>query len=228
MNLYCRYMRPAQHGTEVRDITICISLNSESMFSEVGVASQYSWCCKTLREVTVMVGRTTSAENIDCISRALCYSRPSILSVCFLIFKRNSKAWCKWRTRRGTVGWRTGQVPMVVHNFGTNVPYHTTPYHTIPCQIPSAIVTFNFELSSSTDDNRDSSVGIELGYGLDDRGSRARFPAGAGNFSFHYRVQNGSGANPASYPMRARGSFPGVKWMGREADHSPPSSAEVK
>jgi len=47
------------------------------------------------------------------------------------------------------------------------------------------------------------------------------FPAGAGNFSLHHRVQNGSGAHPASYPM-------GVKRPGREADHSPPSSAEVK
>jgi hypothetical protein len=41
--------------------------------------------------------------------------------------------------------------------------------------------------------SRDSSVGIALGYGLDDRGSRVRFPAGAGNFSLHHRVQNGSG-----------------------------------
>jgi hypothetical protein len=50
-----------------------------------------------------------------------------------------------------------------------------------------------------------------LGYGLDDRGSRVRLPREAGNFSFHYRVQNGSGAHPASYPMGARGSFPGSK-----------------
>jgi hypothetical protein len=55
------------------------------------------------------------------------------------------------------------------------------------------------------------SVGIALGYGLDDRGSRVRFPAGAGNFSLHHRVQNGSGAHPASYPMGTRGSFPGGK-----------------
>jgi hypothetical protein len=46
--------------------------------------------------------------------------------------------------------------------------------------------------------SRDSSVGIALGYGLDDRGSRVRFPAGAGNFSLHHRIQNGSGAHPAS------------------------------
>jgi hypothetical protein len=69
----------------------------------------------------------------------------------------------------------------------------------------------------------DSSVCIALGYGLDDRGSRVRFPAGAVHFSLHHRVQNGSGAHPASYPMSTRGSFPGGK-----ADHSPPSNAEVK
>jgi hypothetical protein len=76
---------------------------------------------------------------------------------------------------------------------------------------------------NSTRTFRDSSVSTALGYGLDDRSSRVRFPARAGNFSLHHRVQNGSGAHPASYPMGARGSFPGG-----EADHSPPSSAEVK
>jgi hypothetical protein len=47
----------------------------------------------------------------------------------------------------------------------------------------------------------DSSVGIALGYGLDYRSSMVRFPAEAGNFSLHRRVQSGSGAHPASYPM---------------------------
>jgi hypothetical protein len=65
-----------------------------------------------------------------------------------------------------------------------------------------------FEVEQS----RDSSVGIALGYGLDDRSSRVRFPAE--NISLHHRVQNGSGAHPASYPMATRGSF-----LGREADH---------
>jgi hypothetical protein len=50
----------------------------------------------------------------------------------------------------------------------------------------------------------DGSVGIALGYGLDDRGSRVRFPVGAGNISLHHRVQNGSEAHPASYPMGTR------------------------
>jgi hypothetical protein len=34
----------------------------------------------------------------------------------------------------------------------------------------------------------DSSVGIALGYGLDNQGSRIRFPAWAGNFSLHHRA----------------------------------------
>jgi hypothetical protein len=62
--------------------------------------------------------------------------------------------------------------------------------------------------------SRDSSVGIALGYGLDDWGSRVRFPVGAGNFSLQYRVQNGSEAHLVSYPMGSRGSFPGGKAVG--------------
>jgi hypothetical protein len=67
-----------------------------------------------------------------------------------------------------------------------------------------------------------------LGYGLDDQSSRVRFPAAVGNFSLHHRVQNGAEAHPASYLFGTRGSFPGVKLPEREADHSSPSSAEVK
>jgi hypothetical protein len=63
---------------------------------------------------------------------------------------------------------------------------------------------------------------------MDDRGSRVRLPEGAGNFSLHHRVQNGSGAHPASYPMGTRALSLGVKRPECEADHSPPSSAEVK
>jgi hypothetical protein len=62
--------------------------------------------------------------------------------------------------------------------------------------------------------SRDSSVGIALGYGLDDQRSRVRFPVGAVNFSLHHRVQNGSGAHLASYPMGIRGSFLGSKAVG--------------
>jgi hypothetical protein len=54
-------------------------------------------------------------------------------------------------------------------------------------------------------------------------GRWVRIPPRARNSSHHHRVQT----DPASYPLVTRGSFPGLKWRGREADHSPPSSAEV-
>jgi hypothetical protein len=59
------------------------------------------------------------------------------------------------------------------------------------------------------------------------RGSRVRFPARAGNFSLHYRIQNDSGAQPPIQWVPGDLSL-GVKRPGREADHSPPSSAEVE
>jgi hypothetical protein len=63
-------------------------------------------------------------------------------------------------------------------------------------------------------------------YGLDDRGS---IPDRAEDFSSSPCVQTGSGAHAASYPMGTGGSFPGGKARpGRDADHSPPSTAEVK
>jgi hypothetical protein len=53
-------------------------------------------------------------------------------------------------------------------------------------------------------------------------------PGGGWEFSFHRLVQTGSGAHSASYPMGTGAVFLGVKRPGHEADHSPPSSAEVK
>jgi hypothetical protein len=38
-----------------------------------------------------------------------------------------------------------------------------------------------------------------------------RIPAEAKNFSLRHRVQTGSGAHPASYPMGTGGSFPAGK-----------------
>jgi len=63
--------------------------------------------------------------------------------------------------------------------------------------------------------------------GLDDRGS---FPGRERNIYIYlrHRVQAGSGAHPASYPVDTGGTFSGVKRPGRESDHSLPFSAEVK
>jgi hypothetical protein len=65
-------------------------------------------------------------------------------------------------------------------------------------------------------------------YGLNDRAIRVRSPAGAKDFSSSLCVQIGSGAHPASCTMGTEGTFPGGKARpGRDADHSPPSSAKV-
>jgi hypothetical protein len=66
------------------------------------------------------------------------------------------------------------------------------------------------------------------GYGLDDRAIGVRSPAEAKYFSSSLCVQTGSGAHPASCTMGTGGPFHGGKTRpGRDADHSPPSSAEV-
>jgi hypothetical protein len=62
-----------------------------------------------------------------------------------------------------------------------------------------------------------NSVGIALGYRLDDRGSSVRFPAGAGNFSLHHRVQNGSGTTEHPVQWIPGALSLGVKRPGREA-----------
>jgi hypothetical protein len=77
--------------------------------------------------------------------------------------------------------------------------------------------------------SRGSSDSIVSDYGLDDRAIEVRSPTGAEDFSSSPCVQIGSGAHPASCPMGIRGYFPGSKaWPGRDADHSPPCTAEVK
>jgi len=48
------------------------------------------------------------------------------------------------------------------------------------------------------------------------------------NFSLDHRVQIGYGTHPTSNQMGTRGSFPGAKQPGREADHSSSFSDEVK
>jgi hypothetical protein len=66
-------------------------------------------------------------------------------------------------------------------------------------------------------------------YGLDDRAIGVRFPTGAKDFSCSLCVQTGSGVHPASCTMCTGVPSPGVKARpGRDADHSPPSSAEVE
>jgi hypothetical protein len=67
--------------------------------------------------------------------------------------------------------------------------------------------------------SRDSAVVITTGYGLDDRGVGVRVPVVS-------RLALGSTQRPIQWVPGA--PSPWAKRPGREVDHSPPTSAEVK
>jgi hypothetical protein len=69
---------------------------------------------------------------------------------------------------------------------------------------------------------RDSSVGIATRYELDRPGIESRWKR-----DFQHPSRPALGTHPASCTM-GTWSFPGVKRPGRDVDHPPPSSAEVK
>jgi hypothetical protein len=73
---------------------------------------------------------------------------------------------------------------------------------------------------------RDSVVGITTSYGLDVLGVAVRVPVGSSIFSTASRPALGS-TQPLNQWVPGVLS-PGVKRPGRETDHSPPASAEVK
>jgi hypothetical protein len=77
-------------------------------------------------------------------------------------------------------------------------------------------------------ESRDSAVGVAAGYTLDDRGVGVRVPVGARFFSSPRRPDRLWG--PPNPPIQwVPGALsPGLKRLGRVADHSPPISAEVK
>jgi hypothetical protein len=81
-----------------------------------------------------------------------------------------------------------------------------------------------FRPITNTTKTRDSSVGIATGFELDDR---SLVPGRVRVFSLLHSIQKASWGHPA-YPLGTGGCFPVVKRLGREADHSFPSSADVK
>jgi hypothetical protein len=79
----------------------------------------------------------------------------------------------------------------------------------------------NLIVGITTFDTRNSAVGIAIGYRLNNRGVGVRVPVGSRIFSTSPRPELG----PTQLPIQW---LPAVKRPGREADHSPPTSAEVK
>jgi hypothetical protein len=73
--------------------------------------------------------------------------------------------------------------------------------------------------------SRDSSVGIATGYGLD---GWVSIPSRGNIFPFSTVSRQDLGPTQPPIQWVAMDIFPGVKRPGREADHSPPRSAEVK
>jgi hypothetical protein len=76
---------------------------------------------------------------------------------------------------------------------------------------------------------RDSAVGIPTSYGLDKRGVGVRVPVGSKNFLFS-STSSRPVLGPIQHPIQwVPGALtPGVKRQRREADNSPPATAEVK
>jgi hypothetical protein len=76
--------------------------------------------------------------------------------------------------------------------------------------------------------SRDSVVGIATGYGMDDQGIGVPIPGRIKDFLFSTSSTPALGHTqpPIQWVLRALSS--GVKGQGREGDHSPPVSAEVR
>jgi hypothetical protein len=77
-------------------------------------------------------------------------------------------------------------------------------------------------------ESRDSVVCIATGQGLDDRGVGVRVPVKSRIFSSPRHPDQIWGPPSLLSNEYGGGSFHGLKRPGREADHSSPTSAEVK
>jgi hypothetical protein len=75
---------------------------------------------------------------------------------------------------------------------------------------------------------RDSAVGIATRYGVDNRGVGVRVPVGSNIFLFSTSSRPVPGPTQPHIQWVPGALSPGVKRPEREADNSPPSSAEVK
>jgi hypothetical protein len=122
-----------------------------------------------------------------------------------------------------------GEETILNHQKYVNCSISCTAFRntTLTVAISLSIKSF-FQSLNLLHKRRDSSVGIVLGYGLDDQGSRFDSWQGLGIFFLTtvFRMALGPTQPPIQWVPGTLSL--GIKWPGHEADHSPPSSVEVK
>jgi hypothetical protein len=93
------------------------------------------------------------------------------------------------------------------------------------------VALHEFPKAKCNAESRDSSVGIAIRLWAGRsvyRDDRSSIPGRGWEFFCSPPGPDGLWTHPASYPMGIGGSYTGLKRPGSEADHSPPSRAEVK
>jgi hypothetical protein len=119
---------------------------------------------------------------------------------------------------------RLNQVPSLTHyifSIHINIIIASSLFYT---DFPTNL--YGFFVSVMLTGSRDRVVGIATGCGLDSRGVGFRVPVRSRNFTFSTSCRP---ALTQSLIQCVPGALSqGVKWPRREADHSSPTSAEVK
>jgi hypothetical protein len=162
-------------------------------------------------------------------SRNFHYWRSSLLSSDWWIWTYGISV-CEWRgvNGRGALAYKvdSARFSECRSENAARISYETGEERPVHLHILSPELFFSqssIKFSIKWDWSRDSSVGIATDYGLDDQGGGSSSPGSVKHlhFSISSRPALGSTQPPIKW-------VPGVNRQGREADHSPPTSAEVK
>jgi hypothetical protein len=128
------------------------------------------------------------------------------------------------KTNKGTI--REASF-FVVAQFHWKVPWMSATKFSTGC--PWGRTMYKIGIFVAVQSNYEAEVAQSVQRLTTDWMTAGRSPTEAEDFSCGPWVQTGSEAHPVSYPMGTGGSFPGGKARpGCDADHLPPSSAEVK
>jgi hypothetical protein len=107
------------------------------------------------------------------------------------------------------------------HTFSASVFKKCKDYFELYCRIQGRVANV-LSMGTAEELSQRRAVGELMNWGSEFQSRYGK------DFSPLHVIQTSSEAHPASYPMGTGGSFLGVPQPGREADHSPPTSAEAK